>query len=152
MRYTAGTAKAKLAVAYKGTYLSNMHPNPAFDPIALQGVSILVVEDAWHVAKAMKGVLEQLGMNVLGPTATTAEARRLLATQRPLAALVDVNLKGEMAWDLIDDMCEQGIGVAVISGYAQPDASRVRPVIYLQKPFGEAELMAALSAIVGKNG
>ena len=27
----------------------------------------------------MKGVLEQLGMHVLGPAATTLEARRLLA-------------------------------------------------------------------------
>ena len=129
-----------------------MNPKSPVDPIALQGVSILIVEDAWHVAKAMKSLLEQLGMDVLGPTATTAEARRLLAIQRPLAALVDVNLKGEMAWDLIDDMCEQGIGVAVISGYAQPDASRGRPVTYLQKPFSEAELMAALYAIIGKNG
>jgi DNA-binding response OmpR family regulator len=129
-----------------------MNPKSPVDPIALQGVSILIVEDAWHVAKAMKSLLEQLGMDVLGPTATTAEARRLLATQRPLAALVDVNLKGEMAWDLIDDMCEQGIGVAVISGYAQPDASRGRRVTYLQKPFSEAELMAALYAIIGKSG
>ena len=47
-----------------------------------KGVSVLVVEDAWHVATAMTGVLEQLGMHVLGPAATTLEARRLLATQR----------------------------------------------------------------------
>jgi CheY-like chemotaxis protein len=39
-------------------------PDPTCDPSALRGVSVLVVEDAWHVAKAMKGVLEQLGMHV----------------------------------------------------------------------------------------
>lgn len=128
-----------------------MKPDATLDPTALWGVHILVVEDAWHVAKAMKRVLEQLGMIVLGPTATAVEARHLLATQRPLAALVDVNLKGEMAWDLIDHLCEQGIQVVVISGYVQSDASRGRPVAYLQKPFAEAELMAALHAIVGKN-
>jgi len=120
------------------------------DPTALRGVTILIVEDIWHVAKAMKRVLELLGMNVLGPAATAVEARRLLATQRPQAALVDVNLKGEMAWDLIDDLCEQGIQVVVISGYVQSDQSRTRAVAYLQKPFAEAELMAALHAIVGK--
>ena len=87
-------------------------------------MSILVVEDAWHVAKAMKGVFEQWGMRVLGPAATMLEARRLLATQRPLAALVDVNLRGEMAWDLIDDLREQDIAVVVMSGYAQPETSR----------------------------
>ena len=118
-----------------------MKPNSTFDPSVLEGVPILVVEDAWHVAKAMKGMLEQLGMNVLGPAATLAEARRLLAAQKPLAALVDVNLRGEMAWGLIDDLREQGVEVIVMSGYALPDASPGRSVIYLQKPFDATELM-----------
>ena len=130
--------------------LASVMPDPTCDPSILRGVSVLVVEDAWHVAKAMKGVLEQLGMHVLGPAATTLEARRLLATQKPRAAVVDVNLRGEMAWDLIDDLREQGIDVVVMSGYALPDTSRGRPLTHLQKPFDAAELMTALCAIVGK--
>ena len=132
--------------------LATVTPNPTCDPSVLRGVSVLVVEDAWHVATAMKGVLEQLGMHVLGPAATTLEARRLLATQRPRAAVVDVNLRGEMAWDLIDDLREQDIDVIVMSGYALPDTSRGRPLTHLQKPFDAAELTAALCAIVGKSG
>src|SRR5688572_5244121 len=104
--------------------LAPVTPNPTCDPSVLRGVSVLLVEDAWHVATAMTGVLEQLGMHVLGPVATTLEARRLLATQRPRAAVVDVNLRGEMAWDLIDDLREQDIRVIVMSGYALPDTSR----------------------------
>lgn len=127
-----------------------MKPNVAFDPGALEGVSILVVEDVWQVANALKRVLEQLGIIVLGPTGTAMEARRLVADQRPVAALVDVNLKGEMTWGLIDELCEQGIRVVVISGYAQPMAPTTRPIAYLQKPFAEAELMAAFHAIVGE--
>ena len=132
--------------------LATVTPNPTCDPSVLRGVSVLVVEDAWHVATAMKGVLEQLGMHVLGPAATTLEARRLLATQRPRAAVVDVNLRSEMAWDLIDDLREQDIDVIVMSGYALPDTSRGRPLTHLQKPFDAAELTAALCAIVGKSG
>lgn len=127
-----------------------MMPDPTCDPSILKGISVLVVEDAWHVARAMKAVLEQLGMQVLGPAATALEARRLVATQRPWAALVDVNLKGEMAWDLIDDLGAQDIAVIVMSGYALLDASRGRPLIHLQKPFAAKELTAALCAIVGK--
>ena len=44
--------------------LASVMPNPACDPSVLRGVSVLVVEDAWHVATALKGVLEQLGMHV----------------------------------------------------------------------------------------
>ena len=34
---------------------------PALDVSALNDVRVLVVEDTWHVAKAMKGALERLG-------------------------------------------------------------------------------------------
>jgi hypothetical protein len=40
----------------------------------LKGVAVLVVEDIWHVATALKSTLEQMGMHVVGPTATTVEA------------------------------------------------------------------------------
>ena len=46
---------------------------------SLSGVRVLVVEDAWHVAKAIKSTLEEAGMDVAGPAATTSEARRLTA-------------------------------------------------------------------------
>src|SRR5262245_39386816 len=45
----------------------------------LKGVHVLVVEDTWHVAKALKSTLEQVGMHVSGPAATTADAKRLVA-------------------------------------------------------------------------
>ena len=43
----------------------------------LKGVAVLIVDDIWHVAQALKSTLEQVGMHVVGPTATTAEARSL---------------------------------------------------------------------------
>jgi DNA-binding response OmpR family regulator len=111
-------------------------------------VSVLVVEDAWHVAKAMKAVLEQLGMQVVGPTATTAEARRLVAEKHPKMAIVDVNLKREMASDLIDELHGQGVRVIVVSGYAAPPVSKESVAAFLQKPFSGAELITTVSAVV----
>ena len=61
-------------------------------------------------------------------------------------------MRGEMAWDLIEDLREQDIDVIVMSGYALPDTSRGRPLTHLQKPFDAAELTAALCAIVGNSG
>jgi hypothetical protein len=40
---------------------------PWADAPDLKGVRVLVVEDTWHVAKAMKALLERLEMSVLGP-------------------------------------------------------------------------------------
>jgi DNA-binding NtrC family response regulator len=114
----------------------------------LKGVSVLVVEDTWHVASAMKSALEQLGMDVIGPTATTAEARRLVAAHVPQIALVDVNLKREMASALIDELHEQGVKVIVVSGYAAPPVAMENAAAFLQKPFSGTELTKALGAAV----
>ena len=114
----------------------------------LDGVRVLVVEDTWHVAKAMKGALELLGMHVIGPAATTAEARRLTAAERPRLALVDINLKQEMACALIDELHGQGIHVVVVSGYASIPVAKDKLAGHLQKPFSATELAATLRALV----
>jgi ActR/RegA family two-component response regulator len=84
--------------------------NRKSDVVGFKGVPVLV-EDAWHVAKAMKASLEQLGMQVIGPTATCAEAKRLVVEKKPKVALVDVNLKREKAYGLIDELYAQSVQV-----------------------------------------
>jgi DNA-binding response OmpR family regulator len=115
---------------------------------SLEGVRVLVVEDAWHVAKALKSALEQVGMNVSGPAATTAEAKRLIAEHMPRLAVVDVNLKREMASGLIEELHDQGVSVVVISGYALPPISTDKFAVLLQKPFSGSELLSVLRRVV----
>jgi YesN/AraC family two-component response regulator len=111
---------------------------------ALKDVPVLIVEDSWHVAKAMKSTLEVLGMRIIGPTATTGEARRLVAEQKPKLALVDINLKKEMAYDLIEELHRQDILVIIVSGYAFPKMPAEIVAAFVQKPFSEADLITAL--------
>ena len=56
----------------------------------LRGVHVLVVEDHWHVANAMRSVLETEGVEVSGPSATTVDALRLATEQKPGLAIVDM--------------------------------------------------------------
>ena len=114
------------------------------DHTQLKGVRILVVEDHWHVADALKLLFEAEHMEVSGPAATTADARRLAAKDKPELAVVDINLKGEMAYDLIDQLHDQGIRVVVVSGYAVLPRLTEKVVAILQKPFNGPELLAAL--------
>jgi two-component system, response regulator PdtaR len=114
------------------------------DYSSLTGVSVLVVEDTWHVAKALRFALEQFGMAVSGPTATTAEARRLIAEQMPRLAVVDVNLKGELACGLVEELHDQGVSVIVVSGYALPPLPVGKVSAVLQKPVSGPELLGAL--------
>jgi response regulator RpfG family c-di-GMP phosphodiesterase len=84
------------------------------DHPSLERVRVLVVEDTWHVAKALKSALENVGMDVSGPAATTAQARRLMIEHMPRVAVVDVNLKGEMAGGLIKELHDRGVPVVVV--------------------------------------
>ena len=115
----------------------------------LKGLPVLIVEDAWHVAKALKSTLEQMGMQVVGPTATTADARTLTAAQSPRLAVVDINLKQETACGLIDELHQQGVQVIVISGYAAPTVSGDRVAAFLQKPFSGTELITTIIRVLG---
>jgi DNA-binding response OmpR family regulator len=108
----------------------------------LRGRRVLVVEDQWHVANALKSLLEVEGVETIGPAPTTADALKLAAKKKPDLALVDINLKGEMAYGLIDQLHDQGVRIVVVSGYAVLPLDKVAAV--LQKPFNGPELLAVL--------
>jgi DNA-binding NtrC family response regulator len=120
------------------------------DHPSLEGVRVLVVEDTWHVAKALKSALENVGMDVSGPAATTAQARRLMIEHMPRVAVVDVNLKGEMAGGLIKELHDRGVPVVVVSGYAVPPISADSAAAILQKPFSGSELLVTLRRVLAQ--
>jgi len=110
----------------------------------LKGVRVLVVEDHWHVANALRSFLEAEGMKVSGPVATTADAQRLATEQKPDLAVVDIHLKLETAYVLIHQLNDQGVRVVVVSGYAVLPELTKKVVAVLQKPFNGPELLGAL--------
>jgi DNA-binding NtrC family response regulator len=118
------------------------------DLSVLRDVNVLVVEDNWQVAKALECALRQLEMQVSGPASTTSDAKRLVAAQTPRVAIVDVNLKREMACDLISELHEMGVHVIVISGYAIPPIPKKKAAVILQKPFSAEDLLTALRTVV----
>jgi DNA-binding response OmpR family regulator len=116
----------------------------------LHGMRVLLVEDSWQVADALKLLLEKTGMLVSGPVATASEAQGLVAEQEPQLAIVDVNLKGEMAYALIDWLHRRGIKILVISGYADLPRSLGQFAAILHKPFTATALLTALRRISGQ--
>ena len=118
----------------------------------LKGLDILLVEDSWAVGDALKQLLELLGASVSGPAATTAEAERLIAQHLPDVALVDINLRGgEQSDALVTRLTEQGVTVIMLTG-----SPEVFPLLsadgttFLEKPVGEAALLAHLRPLIAK--
>jgi len=122
-----------------------MTPAKSLQGSELNGLRVLIVEDSWSVGTGLKALLESWGADVIGLTATTADALRLVSKSPPDVALVDISLRhGERSDELIDELHSQDIRVVVLSGYADVTPGHKKAVALLQKPVREELLLASL--------
>jgi CheY-like chemotaxis protein len=111
---------------------------------------ILVVEDDALIAMELGERLEDMGYAILGPAATVAEAEKLVAGQKPDAALLDSNLAGVSSTDLAAALASQGVPVAFCTGYDSiknlPPELKAAPI--LTKPIADADLLKVLKQLI----
>ena len=127
--------------------MSPLNYRDPIEPVSdeLSGLRILLVEDSWHVGKALRNLLQALGASVAGPVATASDAERLLSEQVPDVGIVDFSLRnGERAHGLIGKLNALGVRVIVVSGYEEVPLQPGDAVAVLQKPVLKADLLAAL--------
>jgi DNA-binding response OmpR family regulator len=127
---------------------SGVEPHGSGNLAVLKGVPVLIVEDSWHVAKALKLSLEELEMRVIGPTGTVAQARQFAVTQKPRLAVVDVNLEDGIATDFIAELYRRGVQVIVVTGYEFPPILADKTAAFIQKPYSGRQLIAAMCEIL----
>ena len=112
---------------------------------------VLVVEDEFLLAMGLQLLLEQHGFRVLGPAATVAEALRLLNVERPDAAMLDVNLRGEMVTPVAGRLRAMGVPFVLASAYDGAELTgELAGALNLGKPTNERHLLAALAQAVGQ--
>ena len=91
---------------------------PRAPPSALRNRRILVVEDEYVLAQDLQRELEDAGAEVVGPVPSIAGAMALLdAGAAPDAAILDVNLGGEMVFPLAEALRERGVPFMFATGY-----------------------------------
>lgn len=107
---------------------------------------VLLVEDEHIVASALTRGLRICGAEVIGPAATVANALALIETTPAIdGALVDINLRGTQAYDVVDCLIAKHVPTVLSTGYETSIVpSRYRGLVVLQKPFDAAEAIAAL--------
>jgi CheY-like chemotaxis protein len=117
---------------------------------ALAGRRVLVVEDEWLVAAEIGRMLEGAGAVVLGPVHSVEEALALLrGGVLPDAALLDVNLRGEMVTPVAQALDERGVPFALVTAYAAADLGEplLRRAPRVGKPFAAATLVRAVARL-----
>jgi DNA-binding response OmpR family regulator len=123
-------------------------PDP--DPQALSGYSILIVEDDYFIAQDLASTLREFGAQVFGPVPDVRRARSLAEQHDLHCAILDINLKGELAFDFAGDLQASGVRPIFATGY---DASflptELQGVSCLLKPVAARDLVQTIC--VGTN-
>jgi CheY-like chemotaxis protein len=114
----------------------------------------LVAEDSAVLLYGLELLLAQLDIEVVGTAATLASLRKLVESQTPDIAILDVNLHGELVFPVADLLIARSVPIVFVTGYAPdkifPHHLRDQPIV--QKPFDPDELRGVLEkAIISAN-
>ena len=102
----------------------------------LSGRRVLVVEDEYFLADEIDRALRAAGAAVLGPVPSVEAALGLMQTgELPDIATIDINLGGEMAYPVADELLARGVPFLFTTGYDQTSLpERHAAVRRLEKP------------------
>jgi CheY-like chemotaxis protein len=102
----------------------------------LTGCRVLIVEDEWFLADDLRAALKSLGANVIALIGDLDEALDLLAHDGFDIVVVDINLRGRLAFTIADRLQQQGIPFVFMTGYsADQIPAQFADVIRWEKPF-----------------
>ena len=135
-------------------------PKPVSVELAIEDVvtdipaspRILIVEDSFLVVLALEGMCEELGWQIVGPATRLDQALALARSETFDAAMLDVNLDGEMSWPVATVLAERGIPFAFSTGY---DETTILPhdlvgTPVLSKPYRSEDVEKRLRQLMAK--
>jgi DNA-binding response OmpR family regulator len=118
----------------------------------LRGTRILIVEDEYFLADDLCRTLTDAGAEVIGPFANVEDATTMIAGGTPIdAAVLDVNLRGDMVFPVADALRERGVPFAFATGYDQealPDRFVGAPRV--EKPFKGYKVAEILGPLIAE--
>jgi DNA-binding response OmpR family regulator len=113
--------------------------------------SVLILEDDRLIGQMLSELVREAGYQVVGPSASTASARALVAEHGINAALLDIDLGEDgLCFGLATMLQAQHIPIAFLTGYSaqlMPIAFRESPRI--GKPFSHEEVLTVVRHLLG---
>jgi two-component SAPR family response regulator len=105
---------------------------------------ILVVDDEAMIAMLLQDILVACGCEVLGPAGNVATAMSLIESRGNGAidgAFLDVNLRGELIYPVVDALAARNVPIVFVSGYAADGIDpRYAAIPALAKPIPIAKI------------
>jgi len=123
----------------------------SLEPIVVAGNRVLLAEDEGVLGLMMRDTLVEQGFSVVGPFAKTGEAIAAARDGQVHAAVLDINLDGEMIYPVAEVLKGRGVPFVFVSGY-EADSIDVRfsRIPVLRKPIERQALQNAF--VLRQNG
>jgi two-component SAPR family response regulator len=116
--------------------------------LPLDGLRLLIVEDQYMVAADMKRIVERLGGEVVGPLPNHRIATAVLATEPVDLAILDINIDGQMTYEVAELLTARNVPFIFATGY---DSCAIDPRFadapHLEKPVADSALVDAVGRI-----
>jgi len=126
-----------------------MTTKPTTEDQKLTGLRVLVVEDNFFIADEICTTLRNSGAEILGPSPNLEHGLALVKSQRRIdCAVLDINLHGDLAFSLAQELQQRGTPAIFATGYD----SSVLPgafshSIRLEKPVDLTALLQAVQSV-----
>jgi DNA-binding response OmpR family regulator len=114
---------------------------------------VLVVEDEFLLSNLLTQDLRAAGYEIVGPCSNLAMALHAAGNETFDAAVLDINLRGELVYPAAEKLAERQIPFVFLSGYAtanMPERFRAYPRI--AKPAAPATVLRTIRLILSKRG
>jgi PAS domain S-box-containing protein len=117
----------------------------------VEGLRVLIVEDALLLALELEAGLQEAGAHVVGCAADVDEALSLLESTIVDAAVLDANLNGVSVAPVAEALRGRGIPFVFATGYGD---SKILPEGFdapiIRKPYDVTQVAAGLAAVTGR--
>lgn len=119
---------------------------------SLDGASVLLLEDEFVVALDAEQMLQELGVVRVETAATLRDAEARAREGHFDVAVLDVNINGQMSFDLAESLRARGTAVVFATGYELKDRAipNVDTALCVSKPYTSERLRQALCAALAK--
>ena len=116
----------------------------------IQRPRLLVVEDNYLMADVVCDFIRDCGMEPVGPACDLDTGLELAWEQDVVGAVLDINLSGRPVFPICSVLSRRGLPFIFLSAYAPGMAvpGAYRSVPYVEKPFTDDKLRAALENLV----
>ncbi|WEX75444.1 response regulator [Sinorhizobium numidicum] len=113
-----------------------------------EGRRVFVVEDEFLVALQIEDDLIAAGYAVIGPFTTLDGSIAASRVEHFDVATLDLNLRGEFVYPLVDELIARNVPVLLLTGYTVSDLpERFRSLPRLAKPFDGSELTRKVESL-----